>query len=43
MVKLLIGAKGSGKTKTLIVRGWMQELGVEHNYVVYEDTQVIDL
>ena len=37
------GGYNTGKTKTLIVRGWMQELGVEHNYVVYEDTQVIDL
>jgi beta-lactamase superfamily II metal-dependent hydrolase len=37
------GGYNTGKTKTLIVRGWMEEIGVEHNYVVYEETQVIEL
>ncbi len=35
--------EGQGKLKTLIVRGWMKELGVKENYVSCDGTQIIEL
>lgn len=33
---------GTGSFKTLIVRGWMEELGVKEHYVMKDGTQVIE-
>jgi len=34
---------GTGPFQTLVVRGWMEELGVKTNYIMHEGTQVIEL
>ncbi|MBR4206581.1 MAG: MBL fold metallo-hydrolase [Clostridia bacterium] len=40
---LWTNADGTGPFKTLIVRGWMEELGVKTHYVMKDGTHVIDL
>ena len=34
---------GTGSLQTLVVRRWMEELGVKQNYVSKDGTQVIEL
>lgn len=40
---LWTNVNGTGQFQTLIVRGWMEELGVKTNYIMHHGTQVIEL